>query len=141
MSSGTIRLNLIALRGFFRFVLQRGWIESDPSDGLDLPRLDQKLPRTLSERDVTALIEAIDVREPFEVEISRIPGAVLIPLGELPGRLSEVPQDRDVAVHCKAGGRSAKAVKLLRDSGWTRGSNVQGGILAWAEMDPTVKPY
>jgi integrase/recombinase XerD len=65
MSSGTIRLNLIALRGFFRFVLQRGWIESDPSDGLDLPRLDQKLPRTLSERDVTALIEAIDVREPL----------------------------------------------------------------------------
>jgi len=52
-----------------------------------------------------------------------------------------VPQDRDVAVHCKAGGRSAKAVKLLRDSGWTRVSNVQGGILAWAEMDPTVKPY
>jgi adenylyltransferase/sulfurtransferase len=95
----------------------------------------------LRERLAAGDIHLIDVREPFEVEISRIPGAVLIPLGELPGRLSEVPQDRDVAVHCKAGGRSAKAVKLLRDSGWTRVSNVQGGILAWAEMDPTVKPY
>jgi adenylyltransferase/sulfurtransferase len=95
----------------------------------------------LRERLAAGDIHLIDVREPFEVEISRIPGAVLIPLGELPGRMNEVPQDRDVAVHCKAGGRSAKAVKLLRDSGWTRVSNVQGGILAWAEMDPTVKPY
>ena len=95
----------------------------------------------LRERLAAGDIHLIDVREPFEVEISRIPGAVLIPLGELPGRLSEVPQDRDVAVHCKAGGRSAKAVKLLRDSGWTRVRNVQGGILAWSEMDPTVKPY
>jgi len=78
-------------------------------------------------------IHLVDVREPFEAEISRIPGSVLIPLGELPARMNEVPRDRDVAVHCKGGGRSAKAVKLLQDAGWTRVRNVKGGILAWAE--------
>jgi adenylyltransferase/sulfurtransferase len=86
-------------------------------------------------------IHLVDVREPFEVEICRIPGAVLIPLGQLGERMSEVPRDRDVAVHCKSGGRSAKAVKMLQDAGWTRVRNVKGGILAWAEIDPSVKRY
>ncbi len=100
----------------------------------------------LSVEDLRARLEAgdihlVDVREPFEVEICRIPGAVLIPLGQLGERMSEVPRDRDVAVHCKSGGRSAKAVKMLQDAGWTRVRNVKGGILAWAEIDPSVKRY
>ena len=65
MSSGTVRLNLIVLRGFFRFLLQRGLIPADPSDGLDLPRLGRTLPRTLSEAEMTSLIEGIDVSKPL----------------------------------------------------------------------------
>jgi adenylyltransferase/sulfurtransferase len=86
-------------------------------------------------------IHLIDVREPFEVEICRIPGAVSIPLGELRARMAEVPREQDVAVHCKSGGRSAKAVKLLQEAGWTRVRNVKGGILAWAESDPAMRRY
>ena len=62
------------------------------------------------------------MREPREFEICRIPGSTLIPLGELPKRLAEIPQGPDapdIVVHCKMGGRSAKAVALLRDHGYT----------------------
>ncbi len=87
-------------------------------------------------------IHLVDVREPFEREICVIPGAVPIPLGELASRMAEVPRDRPVAVHCKSGGRSAKAVRLLREAGWTNVRNLAGGILAWAaEIDPSVRTY
>jgi len=91
---------------------------------------------------VAGAIHLVDVREPFEREICVIPGAIPIPLGELPGRRDEVPRYREVAIHCKAGGRSAKAVALLREAGWTRVRNVGGGILAWAErIDPGMRRY
>jgi adenylyltransferase/sulfurtransferase len=63
----------------------------------------------------------LDVREPQEFQICRIPGSTLIPLGELPNRLAELPSGPDappLVVHCKMGGRSAKAVKLLHDRGF-----------------------
>jgi adenylyltransferase/sulfurtransferase len=84
----------------------------------------------------------LDVREPREFEIARIPGSTLIPLGELPKRLSEVPTDQDVIVHCKSGVRSAKAVNLLRENGYTRVKNLKGGILDWiAKIDPSLSAY
>jgi adenylyltransferase/sulfurtransferase len=87
----------------------------------------------------------LDVREPREFEICRVPGSVLIPLGELPKRLSEIPQGAgapDIVVHCKMGGRSAKAVALLRDHGITNARNLTGGILAWIDrVDPTLPKY
>jgi len=73
----------------------------------------------------------IDVREPAEYEDEHIPGAVLIPLAELPDRLDEIPADRDVYVHCHTGARSARAVEFLRRSGRPRAVNVGGGIDAW----------
>jgi len=75
----------------------------------------------------------IDVREPWEYDQMRIPGAQLIPLGELPDRLREVPEDRDVYVHCRMGGRSGRAVEYLREHGRPRAVNVSGGIEAWKE--------
>ena len=75
----------------------------------------------------------IDVREPWEYEQMRIPGALLIPLGELPSRLQEIPEDRDVYVHCRMGGRSGRAVQFLRDNGRPRAINVSGGIEAWKD--------
>jgi len=87
----------------------------------------------------------LDVREPREFEICRIPGSTLIPLGDLPKRLSEIPQGADapeIIVHCKMGGRSAKAVALLRDHGVTNARNLTGGILAWIDrVDPSQAKY
>src|ERR1035438_8187045 len=73
----------------------------------------------------------IDVREKSEYDELHIPGSVLIPLGELPARLAEVPADRDVYVHCRMGGRSARAVDYLRVFGRPNSYNVTGGIAPW----------
>jgi adenylyltransferase/sulfurtransferase len=84
----------------------------------------------------------LDVRNPEEYTICRIPGSTLIPLPELPRRLGELDRNRDIVVHCKSGMRSQKAAKLLREQGFTRVKNLKGGILAWADrIDPTVPKY
>ena len=84
----------------------------------------------------------LDVREPQEFEICRIPGSVLIPLGDLPSRLSELEGRDDMIVHCKSGVRSGKAVKLLRKAGYSKARNLKGGILAWIDrIDPTLPKY
>ena len=84
----------------------------------------------------------LDVREPQEYQICSIPGATLIPLGDLPRRLQELDRDADMIVHCKSGARSAKAVKLLQEAGFWRSKNLQGGILAWIDrIDPTQPKY
>jgi len=85
--------------------------------------------RELLEQDYQGLL--IDVREPDEHAIASIEGAQLIPLQTLPERLQELPKDREILVHCKSGRRSAKAVELLLDHGFSRVKNVTGGIDAW----------
>jgi rhodanese-related sulfurtransferase len=66
----------------------------------------------------------------------------VIPLGELPNRLEELDRSRDLLVHCKMGGRSAKAVTLLREKGFDRAYNVTGGILAWVDrIEPHKSKY
>ena len=84
----------------------------------------------------------LDVREPNEFATARIEGSTLIPLGELATRLNEIPADERVVVHCKLGGRSAKAVALLQQSGFSNVWNVAGGITAWSnDIDPAVPVY
>ncbi len=84
----------------------------------------------------------LDVREPHEDAIAHIEGSTLIPLGELPQRLGELSRDQKLVVHCKAGGRSAKACALLTASGFSDVWNVAGGINAWSkEIDPGVATY
>ena len=73
----------------------------------------------------------VDVREPAEWEIVRIPDAVLIPKGELPSRLSELPQDKPVVLYCKTGVRSAESLALLKSAGFGDAKHVQGGVVAW----------
>ena len=86
--------------------------------------------------------QLIDVREPQEYQICNIPQARLIPLGELPKRLHELDWSRPIVVHCKTGGRSAKAADLLRQNGFTGVLNMTGGILAWSDkVDPAVPKY
>jgi adenylyltransferase/sulfurtransferase len=84
----------------------------------------------------------IDVREPHEFQIARIPGSTLIPLGELPKRLNELDPSAEYVMHCKMGGRSAKAVELMKQSGFKKVLNMTGGITAWSDkVDPTVPKY
>jgi sulfur-carrier protein adenylyltransferase/sulfurtransferase len=84
----------------------------------------------------------LDVREPNEYQICRIPGSVLIPLGELPRRYAELPADTDIVAHCKMGGRSAKATEFLQSVGFKRVKNLKGGILDWIDkVDPSQPKY
>jgi adenylyltransferase/sulfurtransferase len=84
----------------------------------------------------------LDVREPNEYQICRIPGSVLIPLGELPRRYAELPTDKDIVAHCKVGARSARATEYLQSVGFKRVKNLRGGILDWIDkVDPSQPKY
>ena len=88
-------------------------------------------------------IQIIDVREAHEVAVASIPNTTHIPLGQVLNRMSEIDPNRETVVHCKMGGRSAKAIEALKRSGF-KGSlmNLKGGITAWSnEVDPTVPKY
>jgi len=88
-------------------------------------------------------IQIIDVREPHEYEIGQIPNSKLIPLGQVLNRMNEIDPDRETVVHCKMGGRSAKAIDALQRSGFTgKLVNLAGGITAWSnDVDPSVPKY
>jgi len=84
----------------------------------------------------------IDVREPNEYQINRIPGSALIPLGDVPKRYGELNPDEELVVHCKSGVRSAKAADFLRSVGFKRVLNLKGGILDWVDkVDPSQPKY
>jgi adenylyltransferase/sulfurtransferase len=84
----------------------------------------------------------IDVREPHEYQIARIPGAKLIPLGELQKHLNELDPNAEFVAHCKSGMRSQKAVDLMKQNGFKNVRNMTGGILLWSDkVDRTVPKY
>jgi adenylyltransferase/sulfurtransferase len=86
----------------------------------------------------------VDVREPAEFEILQIPGAVLIPKGEIlnGSALSQLPQDREIVLYCKSGIRSAESLAALKAAGLANSVHVQGGVLAWqAQVDPSLPTY
>ena len=84
----------------------------------------------------------LDVREPHEYAIARIDGARLIPLSELPGRLSEIDGRAEIVTHCHHGARSLRALELLRGAGFANVRSLQGGIDAWSvDVDPAVPRY
>ena len=112
--------------------------DPEPSSSSDVATVEE-LKTRLDRKDAFLLL---DVREQREFEICRIPGSVLIPLGELPSRLAELKGRDDMIVHCKSGVRSGKAVALLRGSGFAGARNLTGGILAWIDrIDPTLPKY
>ena len=87
-------------------------------------------------------LKIVDVREPNEYQINRIPGSQLIPLGDIPQRYQELDKADEIVVQCKMGGRSAKAADFLRSVGFTRVLNLKGGILDWVDkVDPSQPKY
>ncbi len=84
----------------------------------------------------------VDVREPQEYEIAKIPGSKLIPLGTLPSSVNQLDTADEIVLHCKMGGRSARAAAILERFGFQKVHNLEGGIDAWTEeIDPSLPRY
>jgi adenylyltransferase/sulfurtransferase len=84
----------------------------------------------------------IDVREPHELEISSLPFARPIPMGEITARVGELDPEATTIVICRSGGRSMQVARYLDSRGFRSVSNLTGGILAWGErIDPSLRPY
>jgi rhodanese-related sulfurtransferase len=110
-----------------------------------MPEIPEITPSELKERlDRGEKPTIIDVREPHEWDIGNLEahGARLIPLGDLPARVGEIPKDGEVVLMCRSGARSGRALELLRAQGHDRLVNLKGGILAWSdEVDSSIPKY
>ncbi len=105
-----------------------------------IPEITARELKTLMDKKEKFVL--VDVREPHEYQIGKIPGSKLIPLGEIAQRANELDTADNIIVHCKSGGRSVKAVQTLQKMGFKRLRNLKGGILAWSEdVDPSVPKY
>jgi len=84
----------------------------------------------------------VDVREPAEYDIVKVPGSVLIPKGDIPGKLSELPLNKPIVLYCKSGVRSAEALATLKNAGFATATHMQGGVLSWIrQVDPSLPVY
>jgi rhodanese-related sulfurtransferase len=75
----------------------------------------------------------LDVREQWEYDEGHIPGVTLLPMGEVPGQLNEIPTDKEVIVTCRSGNRSGQVTEFLRQNGFDNVHNMEGGFLAWEQ--------
>ena len=109
--------------------------ETDPDFNINPEDLKARLDRGES-------IFLLDVREPYEYQIARLPGGTLIPLGELTMRQGELDPDDEIVAYCHHGIRSANAVAYLRSAGYSKARNLVGGIDAWSrKVDPALPKY
>ncbi|MGH9476223.1 MAG: molybdopterin-synthase adenylyltransferase MoeB [Terriglobales bacterium] len=129
---------ITALVDYQEFCGLRG--EATPAEAAKVPEITAAaLQREMAAGNPPLIL---DVREPHEFQIGRIPGAVLIPLGELPKRLHELDRNRATVAQCRSGARSLKAAHILLEAGFCDVRNLKGGILAWSdEVDPSVPKY
>jgi adenylyltransferase/sulfurtransferase len=129
--------SITKLIDYEQFCGLRGEEHVEPRRVLEIAPVEVK--KMMDERQPFVLI---DVREPHEFQICRIPGSKLIPLGEVPKRMNELNSADEIVVHCRSGQRSAKAVELLMKAGFRKIHNLKGGVLAWADLvDPTMPKY
>ncbi len=107
------------------------------------PDVEEVTPTELkAELDQGRDIFILDVRNPDEWEIGHLEQAALIPLDELQERLNELDPAREIVVHCKSGARSARAIEQMKEHGFSKLRNLEGGILAWSEqVDPSIPQY
>ena len=92
-------------------------------------------------RDRDASVQLLDVRQKWEFDRVSLPGAILIPLGQLPQRLGELDPSRPVIAYCHHGARSYQAIRFLAQSGFTQVAHLAGGIAAYSLFDPTIPQY
>jgi adenylyltransferase/sulfurtransferase len=110
-----------------------------PAPAVDGDTTVDELKRRLDRKEEVFIL---DVRNPEEYQICRIPGSTLLPLPMLGQRYRELDPGREMVVHCKSGMRSQKAIQFLREQGFTKLKNLKGGILAWADrIDPAMPKY
>lgn len=116
--------------------------------GQEAPEMDTSVVPEISPAEFKKLIDAngnklniIDVREPYEYDISRLNGSKLIPLGELMDHVNELDSSKEYIVHCRSGMRSAKAIQQLQKIGFKKLKNLKGGINAMADIDPSIAKY
>jgi adenylyltransferase/sulfurtransferase len=115
-----------------------------PADPVATQKVEEITAAELSQRLLRGdALQVVDVREPHEFEIARIPGTRLIPLGAVVKRMNEIDPSIETVVHCKGGVRSAKAIEALKIAGYPgKLINLKGGITAWSdEVDPSVAKY
>ena len=113
--------------------------EEAPAPVTSVPEMTPKQLKNRLDRGDDLFI--LDVREPHEYQICNLQG-YLIPLGDLPKRVSELDSSREIVAHCRSGKRSAEAVEFLKKTGFRKIWNLKGGILAWSdEVDPSVPKY
>ncbi len=107
-------------------------VPEQPLTEFDLSQLDLEVDvQTVANIQDMEDVLVIDVREQWEYDEGHIPGITLIPMGEIPNRLSEIPTDKEVIVTCRSGNRSGQITDYLRDQGYDNVHNMTGGILAW----------
>ena len=110
---------------------------SEPADNSAETAIDAaSLPENISVETVSEIkdqddVYLIDVREQWEYDEGHIPDITLIPMGEIPSSLDELPKDKEIIVTCRSGNRSGQMLDLLKQEGFTNVHNMQGGILAW----------
>ena len=114
-------------------------VGGDPKVSFNVPEI---TPTDAAARLAKGEIDIVDVREPHELQIAQYPKVTAIPLGQLADHIAELPRDRDLVLACRSGVRSARAVQQLQAAGFTRVSNLAGGILRWIdEVDPSQPKY
>ena len=107
-----------------------------------MPDYESVTPGELKRRlDAGERPELLDVREPWEYELARIEGSRLLPMGELPERVSELDPEAETIAICHHGSRSAYVTQALQRSGFARVLNLKGGLDAYSTVDPTVPRY
>lgn len=94
------------------------------------PEVDVQTVAAVKDRDDVYLL---DVREQWEYDEGHIPGITLLPMGEVPNRMDEIPTDKEVIVTCRTGNRSGQVTEFLRQNGFDNVHNMQGGIVAWEQ--------
>ncbi len=104
--------------------------------------IDQVQPAKAQELHQAGQVHLVDVREPGEWEVARLPRARLVPLGQLAASMATLDSAREIVVMCRSGQRSATAARQLQAAGFRKVKNLAGGILRWSdEVDPSVPKY
>ncbi|MCJ7624778.1 MAG: molybdopterin-synthase adenylyltransferase MoeB [Anaerolineaceae bacterium] len=130
---------IIALIDYEEFCGMPAHNQYEGSAGVEWDISAKELAERINNREPFQLI---DVREPHELEISRLEGAYLLPFGELASRLSELDSAKEIVLFCKVGTRSVRALEMLLGAGFRKVKNLKGGINAWArEIDPSMPVY